>query len=136
MRTGDSFAKEVVFDRAGISSFATLTGDTNPLHHDQAYAATTRFGGLIASGSQVTALMMGMAAGLISDGGPNVGLDFTFKFEAPVPADDTVTLRWRVTEIMPKPSLKGDIVTVSGEAVRSDGVVAVSSTAHAVLFWS
>jgi acyl dehydratase len=135
MQVGDSFAKDVMFDRAGISAFAQMTGDTNPLHHDADYAARTRFGGIIASGSQVLALLSGMAAGYFAEKGVNVGLDFTFRFLAPMPADDNATLRWRVTGITPKPSLKGDIVALEGEAVRSDGTVSVSASGHAVLFY-
>ena len=130
---GDSFAKQVRFDATSISSFALLTGDTNPLHHDAVYAARTRFGGIIASGSHVTALLTGMVAGHLADKGVNVGLDFAFRFQAPVRVDDLVQMRWTMTGRMPKMSLKGDIVTLEGEAVRSDGIVAVSATAHVLL---
>ena len=133
MRVGDSFDKQVTFDAATISAFALSTGDTNPLHHDAAYAAKTRFGGIIASGSHVTALMMGMVAGYFADKGINVGLDFSFRFQAPVRAGDRITFRWTITSRMPKLSLKGDIVTLEGEAIRENGVVAVSSTGHALL---
>ena len=130
---GDRFEKSVHFDAPGIAAFARATGDSNPLHHDPAYAATTRFGGIIASGSHVSALLMGMAAGHFADKGLNVGLDFTFRFQAPVRVDDDVLMRWTITESMPKLSLKGDIVTLEGEAIRSDGIVAVSCTGHALL---
>ncbi|MDB5397447.1 MAG: hypothetical protein JWM91_4953 [Rhodospirillales bacterium] len=133
MTIGDSFAKQVRFDASSIASFALLTGDTNPLHHDAIYAAQTRFGGIIASGSHITALMTGMVAGHFSDKGLNVGLDFSFRFQAPVRLNDLVQMRWTVTGRMPKMSLKGDIVTLEGEAVRSDGIVAVSATAHVLL---
>lgn len=133
---GETFAKLVRFDAASIAAFARSTGDSNPLHHDPAYAAKTRFGGIIASGSHVSALLIGMVAGHFSDRGLNVGLDFSFKFQAPVRVDDTVEMRWRVTHSMPKLSLKGDILTLEGEAIRSDGIVAVVATAHALLFHS
>jgi acyl dehydratase len=131
---GDSFAKQVRFDASSIASFALLTGDTNPLHHDAIYAAQTRFGGIIASGSHVTALLTGMVAGHFADKGLNVGLDFAFRFQAPIRLDDLVQMRWTMTGRMPKVSLKGDIVTLEGEAVRSDGIVAVAATAHVLLF--
>ncbi len=133
MRTGEKFSKEVHFDAAGIAAFAKSTGDTNPLHHDAEFAAASRFGGIIASGSHVTALLMGLVADYFSDKGTNVGLDFSFRFQAPVRAGDTIVLRWTITESMPKLSLKGDIITLEGEAVRENGIIAVSSTAHALL---
>jgi acyl dehydratase len=66
----------------------------------------------------------------------NVGLDFSFRFQAPIRLDDVIQMRWTMTGRMPKMSLKGDIVTLEGEAVRSDGIVAVSSTAHVLLLGS
>jgi acyl dehydratase len=130
---GDSFAKHVRFDARSIATFALLTGDANPLHHDAIYAERSRFGGIIASGSHVTALLTGMVSGHFADKGMNVALDFTFRFEAPVRLDDLVQMRWTMTGRMPKMSLKGDIVTLDGEAVRSDGIIAVSATAHVLL---
>jgi acyl dehydratase len=130
---GDTFSKQVRFDGGSISSFALLTGDTNPLHHDAAYAAKTRFGGIIASGAHVTALLTGMVAGHFADKGTNVGLDFSFRFQAPVRLDDLINMRWTMTGRMPKLSMRGDVITLEGEAVRSDGIVAVSATAHVLL---
>ena len=40
-----------------INKFADLCGDHNPLHIDPEYAATTRWGGTIAHGALVEALM-------------------------------------------------------------------------------
>jgi acyl dehydratase len=133
MTIGDNFFKQVRFDATSIASFALLAGDTNPLHHDAEFAKQTRFGGIIASGSHVTSLMSGMVAGHFSNKGLNVGLDFTFRFESPVHVDDTVLLRWTLANRMPKLSLKGDILTLEGQAIRSDGIVAVSATAHILL---
>jgi acyl dehydratase len=133
---GDNFSKRITFDAQSISSFALLTGDTNPLHHDATYAANSRFGGIIASGSHVTALMTGMVAGHFSDKGMNVGLDVSYQFQAPIRCNDIVQLRWTMTGRMPKMSLKGDIVTLEGEAIRSDGIVAVSGSAHVLLIGS
>ena len=135
IKLGDSFAKDVVFDTDGISAFALMTGDTNPLHHDPVVAGKSRFGGIIASGSHVSALLLGMCAGWFSDKNENVGMEYKVRFRAPVRAGDRVTMRWRVVEIIPKESLKGDIVKLEGEAVRPDGIVAVSGEAAAAVFW-
>jgi 3-hydroxybutyryl-CoA dehydratase len=136
MTVGDTFSKQVRFDGQSISSFALLTGDTNPMHHDPAYAAGTRFGGIIASGAHINALLTGMVAGHFTDKGLNVGLDFSFRFQAPIRLDDLVTMRWTMTGRMPKLSLRGDVITLEGEAVRSDGIVAVSASAHVLLLSS
>ena len=134
MRVGDSTSKQVAFDAVGISAFARATGDMNPLHHDPVQAARSRFGGIIASGSHVSALLLGMLAGWFADEEENAGLDFSVRFRAPVRAGDTVTMTWRIVGIEFKPSLKGDIVRAEGEVVRADGTVALTATATAAIF--
>ncbi len=125
---GETFSKEVQFDAPGIAEFATLCGDTNPLHHDAAYAAASRFGGIIASGPQVTSLLMAMVAAFLASRGPGVGLGFNFRLRSAVRAGETVTLRWRVTAVKEKRSLGGHVISLEGEAVRPDGAVAVAAT--------
>jgi len=112
----------------GIAEFATLCGDTNPLHHDSAYAAGSRFGGIIASGPQVTSLLMAMVAAFLASRGPGVGLEFNFRLRSAVRAGETVAMRWRVTAVKEKRSLGGHIISLEGEAVRPDGTVAVAAT--------
>ena len=135
MEIGDSVSKTAQFDAEGITAFARSTGDMNPLHHDPAVAAKSRFGGIIASGSHVSALLLGMLAGWFAQEPENVGLDYAVRFKAPVRDGDVVTMRWRIVAIEPKASLKGDIVRAEGEVVRTDGVVAVTATAAAAVFW-
>ncbi len=125
---GETFSKEVRFDVQGIAEFATLCGDTNPLHHDAAYAVGSRFGGIIASGPQVTSLLMAMVAAFLASRGPGVGLGFNFRLRSAVRAGETVSMRWRVTAVREKRSLGGHVITLEGEAVRPDGTVAVAAT--------
>jgi acyl dehydratase len=82
-----------------IMSFAGLTGDYNPVHTDEIFAATTPFCGRIAHGP----MMVGMAFGLLSrldliDGTVVAlkGIDWTF--EAPLRAGDTVHVKAQVME--------------------------------------
>jgi 3-hydroxybutyryl-CoA dehydratase len=81
-----------------IDAFAAITGDTNPVHLDQAYAANTPFKARIAHGM--------MSAGLISTvlgtqlPGPGcIYLDQQIKFRAPVYIDDTVVAIVTVEDI-------------------------------------
>ena len=125
---GESFSKEVQFDAPGIAEFARLCGDTNPLHHDAAYAARSRFGGIIASGPQVTSLMMAAIAAFFASRGPGVGLNFNFRLRSAVRAGEVVTVRWRITGVKEKRSLGGHVIALEGEAVRPDGTTAVAAT--------
>ncbi|MGY8905757.1 MAG: MaoC family dehydratase [Pseudomonadales bacterium] len=81
-----------------IQAFAAITGDTNPVHLDDEYAATTPFKARIAHGM--------MSAGLISTvlgtqlPGPGcIYLDQQIKFRAPVFIQDTVVATVTVEEI-------------------------------------
>jgi len=58
MRMGDRFGREVAFTEDLIRQFATYVGDSNPLHHDQAAAAASSFGRLIASGIHTFSMML------------------------------------------------------------------------------
>ena len=132
IEVGETASREVTFDAPAIAAFAASCGDTNPLHHDAAHAATTRFGGIIACGPHVTALLMALAASHFASRGPNVGLGFTFQLRSAVRAGETVTMRWRVLSVTPKPSLRGRVVQLEGEVVRPDGTKAVIATGEAL----
>jgi 3-hydroxybutyryl-CoA dehydratase len=73
-----------------VRTFATLTGDTNPVHLDDTYAATTRFGKRIAHGMLAASLI---SAALANDlpGPGTVYLSQTLQFKAPVYLGDTIT---------------------------------------------
>ena len=131
---GDGFERSVVLDADGVAAFAAASGDPNPLHHDADAAARSRFGGLISSGPQTSSLMMGLCAAWFTARGESVGLEFSFRFRRAVPVGDTLHIRWTVTAITPKPALGGDIVTLSGRALRSDGEVALEATGSALLW--
>jgi acyl dehydratase len=130
---GDRFAQDVVIDAASIRAFATLAGDFNPLHHDEEAAKAGPYGVLIASGTQVVSLMMGLDATHFSRFGEALGLGFDFRFVKAVPAGAALTLAWTVTGSTYKPSLHGYIVTLDGDARDAAGAVYVSAHGSNVL---
>jgi len=125
---GRSFEKQVLFDAPGIAAFAASCGDINPLHHDAEYAARSRFGGIIASGPQVTSLLMAMVAAFFAPLGPGVGLGFSFRLRSAVRAGDLVTMRWTITGVVAKRSLGGHVISLEGKALRPGGGAAVLAT--------
>jgi acyl dehydratase len=129
---GETFEQIVTFDEASARHFATLVGDFNPAHHDEDFAAKSRFGGLIISGTQSTALLMAMTATFLSARGAALGLEYTFRFRKAIRMGETVNMRWEVREITPKPGL-GDIVAFEAALTLSSGEVAVSGTGKCVL---
>jgi 3-hydroxybutyryl-CoA dehydratase len=50
LSVGQSAEQVHTVTEADIAAFAAVSGDTNPLHMDEAYAATTAFKGRIAHG--------------------------------------------------------------------------------------
>jgi acyl dehydratase len=92
---------------ADIMSFAGLTGDFNPVHTDDIFAAGTDFGGRIAHGPMLVGMAFGLAsrAGLF-DGTVLALLDIGWKFMGPVRSQDTVLVR--VTVLDKRPTKKPD----------------------------
>ena len=131
---GQSFSKRHVFTAEDIADFARRTGDMNPLHHDAEFAAQTRFGGLIASGTQSSALLMGLIATSLSATNDTAGLDFTFRFRRAIPAGLHAILRWTVTAMEPSAKLGGDIVSFSGEIAGEDGQRYLTGEGRAVVW--
>jgi acyl dehydratase len=128
IRVGMRASRRVTFDAEAIRRFATLSGDHNPLHHDERAAAAGPFRTLIASGPHVVALMMGLDATFLSEHHEALGLGFEFRFVKAVPAGVTLALEWTVSGIEHKASLAGEIVSVEGRAVDDAGVAYVTAT--------
>lgn len=121
VRVGERFGGTVRLSVDEVRRYAMSIGDHNPLHHDEARARASRFGGLIASGPQVGSLMMGMFATHFTRSGDGVGrsalgLGFDIRFKAPVRPDDDIVVDWEVVERHFKPRLGGWIATVNGAA--------------------
>ena len=81
-----------------VRAFAELTGDHNPVHLDEAYAATTRFGRRIAHGMLSASLVSAVIANHLPGRG-SVYLSQTLQFVAPVFLGDTVTARVAVMKV-------------------------------------
>lgn len=81
-----------------LAAFAEVTGDDNPVHLDEAYAAATPFGGRIAHGM----LSAGYISALIAKKLPGPGaiyLSQSLSFRRPVRIGDVVTARVEITAI-------------------------------------
>jgi acyl dehydratase len=131
---GETFSKRHLFTAADISDLARRAGDLNPLHHDADKAAKTRFGGLIASGAQTSALLMGLAAAYLSRDHDTAGLEFTFRLRRGVPAGTDAILSWEITSVEPNPKLGGDLVGFRGEIADAAGQRYLNAEGRAVVW--
>ncbi len=124
LNTGKKATRTTTITDEMIRLFANLSGDNNPVHLDDAYARTTRFGRRIAHGM--------IAAGLISatlandlPGPGTVYLSQTLQFKAPVFPGDAITTTVEVKSIRPdKP-----IVTLATFCKNQDGKVVLEGEA-------
>ena len=121
IREGEEIRSRLRYSVEQIIEFARLTGDANPLHHDQLAAQRAHFGEIIASGQQTASHMMGLVASHFSrqdDGVPRevLCLNFNFAFKAPVFAEQEITLVWRVSQVEPSVKQGGYVGQLDGSA--------------------
>ena len=125
LQPGESASRTTLITDDMIRAFADLTGDTNPVHLDDAYAAGTRFGRRIAHGMIAAGLI---SAALANDlpGPGTVYLSQTLQFKGPVYPGDTITTTVEVKTVRPdKPIVtlktlcknQNEAVVLEGEAV-------------------
>ena len=84
--------------------FAGMTGDNHPIHYDDAYAKTTRFGKRVTHGLLLTALTAVGASTLSSllEGSIVAFVEQSARFLKPVFIGDTITPELEVSEVLPK----------------------------------
>src|ERR1700742_4993773 len=86
-----------------VVGFAQLTGDRNPIHLSEHFAARTNFGGVIAHGLY-TAGLISAVLGTRLPGPGAIYISQTLNFRAPVKIGDTVDVEVIVAELMPDKS--------------------------------
>lgn len=108
---------------ADIAAFAEVSGDRNPIHIDEAYAATTPFGGCIAHGI-FTAGLISAAIATRLPGQGTIYLGQSLRFVAPVRIGDEVVTSVEIVELIERgrrAKLRceckvGDTLVLEGEA--------------------
>lgn len=96
---------EKLVSEADINAFAEVTGDKNPVHVDEKYAADTIFKGRIAHG-MLTAGYISAVFGMELPGPGAIYVSQTLNFKAPVRIGDTVSTKVTVTALTPEPNPK------------------------------
>jgi acyl dehydratase len=98
LSVGQRAARSLHVGPEQVRTFAELTGDYNPLHFDEAFAARTRFGRLVAQGGLTTGVLHALVA-MDMPGPGTVFLSQNWKFTAPVFIGDTITAEAEVMSV-------------------------------------
>lgn len=96
-KVGDLAEYSKTITEADITLFVAVSGDTNPVHVNEEYARTTRFGKRIAHGL-LTAGLISTVLGTKLPGPGAIYLSQSLRFLAPVGIGDTVTASATLTE--------------------------------------
>lgn len=129
IKVGDSAETLKRITEADIEVFAQVTGDRNPIHLDDAFAAKSRFGRRIAHGMMTASLISAVIANKLPGEG-SIYLGQSLVFVAPVFPGDDVTARVTVKEVREdKPIVKLETVCVNQRdevVVRGEATVLIS----------
>jgi len=113
---GQRASRSLTLTAEHVRKFAEISGDYNPLHFDEAFAARTKFGALVVQGGLTTGLLHALVA-MDMPGPGTVFLSQNWKFTAPVYIGDTITAEAEVVSVHPsKP-----VTQLRVQIRRSDG---------------
>ncbi len=120
---GQSSQRSTTITSSMIEDFAKISGDYNPVHLDDEYAASTRFGQRIAHGM----LLPGLISAILANDLPGPGtiyLEQTISFKAPVFIGDTVIVSVECKEVLEKSR-----VSFKTTVAKSDGTIVMDGEA-------
>lgn len=112
-----------------VRQFAEMSGDFNPIHLDDKYAATTRFKKRIAHGMILGALVSRFLNDKIGSGG--IYLAQTMKFTNPVFIDDEIIFELEITKLHKTRGL-GSVET---NAKKTTGEIVMKGEATIMMSW-
>ena len=97
IQIGDSYSYDRVLTMDDVRTFADITGDDNPIHVDEEFAATTRFGKPVVHG----VLLLGIISKVLGRDFPghgSVAVSLSCRFLRPVPVGTEITVEIKVAE--------------------------------------
>jgi acyl dehydratase len=129
LQVGQTATRTLTLTGDHVRKYAEISGDYNPLHVDDAFAAGTRFGRLVVQGGLTTGLLHALVA-MDMPGPGTVFLSQNWKFTAPVFVGDTITARAEVQKVHDSKPVSLLAVRVT----RQDGEVVLEGEAWCYRF--
>jgi acyl dehydratase len=129
LQIGQTATRQLTLTEDHVRKYSEISGDFNPLHFDEAFAAATPFGRLVVQGGLTTGLLHALVA-MDLPGPGSVFMSQNWKFTAPVFIGDTITARAEVIKVHPtKP-----VTQLSVQITRQDGVTVLEGEAWCYRF--
>jgi acyl dehydratase len=129
IRVGQRAERRLTVTAEHVRKFAEISGDYNPLHFDEAFAAGTKFGRLVVQGGLTTGLLHALVA-MDLPGPGTVFLSQNWKFTAPVYIGDTITAHAEVISVhATKP-----VTELKVSVTRDDGTIVLEGEAWCYTF--
>ncbi len=126
---GQTASRSTTLTEAHVRTYAEMTGDFNPLHFDEEFAAGTRFGRRVVQGGLTTGLLHALVA-MDMPGPGTVFLSQNWKFTAPVFIGDTIKAEAEVLSLHPtKP-----VTQLGIRITRQDGETVLEGEAWCYTF--
>ena len=116
---GQKASRTLTLGAEEVKTYAEITGDYNPLHFDEDFAAHTQFKNLVVQGGLTTGLLHALVA-MDMPGPGTVFLNQNWQFTAPVFIGDTITAEAEVLKVhatKPVTTLKILVTRQTGETV-------------------
>ncbi len=129
LAVGQRASRTLTITADHVRKFAEISGDYNPLHFDEAFAAGTKFGRLVVQGGLTTGLLHALVA-MDLPGPGTVFLSQNWKFIAPVYIGDTITAEAEVVSVhATKP-----VTELRVQVTRQDGSTVLEGVAWCYTF--
>ena len=129
VKVGDTASFTKTVSDEDIVAFARVTGDEQPLHLDDTFAAKTRFKRRVAHGMLSAGLISAALGTQLAPDAVVVYLSQSIRFLRPVFPGDTITANLEVTAIDPEKRF----VTCKTECVNQDGTSVLTGEATVLL---
>ncbi len=119
LTVGQTARRSLTLTERHVAMYAEISGDHNPLHFDEEFAAGTKFGKLVVQGGLTTGLLHALVA-MDMPGPGTVFLSQNWKFTGPVFIGDTITAEAEVVSLhqsKPVTQLHVTVTRHTGEVV-------------------
>jgi len=100
VQVGQRASRTLTLTADHVRKYSEISGDRNPLHFDETFAAGTKFGRLVVQGGLTTGILHALVA-MDLPGPGTVFLSQNWKFTAPVFIGDTITADAEILKVHP-----------------------------------